>query len=42
MKFVDVTLAERKKDIPEEETVKLSYDWRYENRKRETSSHSHN
>ena len=31
MKFVDVTLAERKKDIPEEETVKLSYDWRYEN-----------
>lgn len=31
MKFVDVTLAERKKDILEEETVKLSYDWRYEN-----------
>lgn len=31
MKFVDVTLSERKKELPEEETVKLSYDWRYEN-----------
>lgn len=31
MKFVDVTLSERKPELPEQETVKLSYDWRYEN-----------
>lgn len=31
MKFLDVTLKERKELPPEQEEVKLPYDWRYEN-----------
>jgi oligoribonuclease NrnB/cAMP/cGMP phosphodiesterase (DHH superfamily) len=31
MTFLDVTLSERKKEVPEETAAKLAYDWRYEN-----------